>query len=234
MSRFLLALVSKANAAAATPTLALSRGLSSGGHGHHHQVEHTTKENFLEKDKEYVDMHKGKVFGDYGLPDALGYAVGRSRMEKLALLAGNDQFYENKLYKFFLNSKERPHLVPSHSHYRQVGCPCNETHTCYTFLHKDVNQRCYCGNHLRLVSYDEYFQDLRARITACYEAYHKLPEGKRAFDQLDVDHQTLIYNYPFVAKPIEEGQLERALPPKTWHELEESVGKLRSPLFNLH
>ncbi|XP_058050839.1 cytochrome c oxidase subunit 5B, mitochondrial [Ahaetulla prasina] len=80
-------------------------------------------------------------------------ATGMERKVLDTIKKGVDPFgvFPSKPYG---GTKDDPHLVPSLTNVRLVGCICEEdaTETYYIWLHKDKMERCpSCGAHFKLV-----------------------------------------------------------------------------------
>ncbi|XP_063066119.1 cytochrome c oxidase subunit 5B, mitochondrial [Engraulis encrasicolus] len=91
-----------------------------------------------------------------GIPTDEEQATG---MEKLVMHATKDGKDPWSMYrpKEYAGSKEDPHLVPSITNKRIVGCVCEEDNTAvvWFWLHQGEAQRCpSCGAHYRLVAHE--------------------------------------------------------------------------------
>ncbi|XP_074838108.1 cytochrome c oxidase subunit 5B, mitochondrial [Carettochelys insculpta] len=88
-----------------------------------------------------------------GIPTDEEQATGLERKIMKAIEKGQDP-YNILQPKRYAGTKEDPHLVPSISDKRIVGCICEEDNSCviWFWLHKGDDQRCpSCGAHYKLV-----------------------------------------------------------------------------------
>ncbi|XP_036383267.1 cytochrome c oxidase subunit 5B, mitochondrial [Megalops cyprinoides] len=88
-----------------------------------------------------------------GIPTDEEQATGMEKLVMHALKQGSDPYSMHKP-KEYAGSKQDPHLVPSVTNKRIVGCICEEDNTSvvWFWLHEGEPQRCpSCGAHYRLV-----------------------------------------------------------------------------------
>ncbi|XP_050737924.1 cytochrome c oxidase subunit 5B, mitochondrial-like [Eriocheir sinensis] len=81
------------------------------------------------------------------MADPLEHATGLEKQEMLAKAAGNDNFFDMRVYKRVSGAKANPTVVPSFYEKRLVGCICEEDATCinWMWLEKGETKRCECG-----------------------------------------------------------------------------------------
>ncbi|XP_029460175.1 cytochrome c oxidase subunit 5B, mitochondrial [Rhinatrema bivittatum] len=90
-----------------------------------------------------------------GIPTDEEQATGLERKIMEATKKGIDPYSIFKP-KAYAGTKEDPHIVPSITNKRIVGCICEEENTCviWFWLHMGEPQRCpSCGAHYKLVSH---------------------------------------------------------------------------------
>jgi len=181
-----------------------------------------------------VDTHYGKVFSDkVDLPDLVGDSVGPRRLEVLARAAGNDDPHDKRMHPFFKTAtKEAPNLVPTHSEKRLLMCNCSQLEFIVKrqWLHKEVPTRCQCGFWFKCSSYDEYFMDLRARLTAAFEEWKNLAEDDRCVENLSADAAAVVEHKSFIIDGFKAMDLESVLPPRSFAELEDAMPTLATPI----
>ncbi|XP_067857077.1 cytochrome c oxidase subunit 5B, mitochondrial-like [Heptranchias perlo] len=88
-----------------------------------------------------------------GIPTDEEQATGLEKKIMQALKAGKDPFNVLKP-KEYAGTKDDPHIVPSVTNKRLVGCVCEEDNTAviWFWLHEGDAQRCpSCGAHYQLV-----------------------------------------------------------------------------------
>nr|XP_057912389.1 cytochrome c oxidase subunit 5B, mitochondrial [Doryrhamphus excisus] len=88
-----------------------------------------------------------------GIPTDEEQATGLEKIVMKAMKEGSDPYSMMKP-KEYAGSKADPHLVPSISNKRIVGCVCEEDNTAvvWFWLHQGEAQRCpSCGSHYQLV-----------------------------------------------------------------------------------
>ncbi|KAG5272754.1 hypothetical protein AALO_G00168940 [Alosa alosa] len=91
-----------------------------------------------------------------GIPSDEEQATGLEKIVMHALKDGSDPYSMLKP-KEYAGSKQDPHLVPSITNKRVVGCVCEEDNTAvvWFWLHAGEAQRCpSCGSHYQLVSHE--------------------------------------------------------------------------------
>ncbi|KAJ8285907.1 hypothetical protein GJAV_G00032350 [Gymnothorax javanicus] len=101
-----------------------------------------------------VALSRGMAAG--GIPTDEEQATGMEKTIMQALKKGTDPYSMLKP-KDYTGSKEDPHLVPSITNKRIVGCVCEEDNTCviWFWLHAGEPQRCpSCGAHYKLVPHE--------------------------------------------------------------------------------
>ncbi|XP_030055457.1 cytochrome c oxidase subunit 5B, mitochondrial [Microcaecilia unicolor] len=90
-----------------------------------------------------------------GIPTDEEQATGLERKVMQATKQGTDPYSMFKP-RPYSGTKEDPHIVPSVTNCRLVGCICEEDNTCiiWFWLHQGEPQRCpSCGAHYKLVSH---------------------------------------------------------------------------------
>ncbi|XP_060712570.1 cytochrome c oxidase subunit 5B, mitochondrial-like [Hemiscyllium ocellatum] len=88
-----------------------------------------------------------------GIPTDEEQATGIEKMIMQAMKTGKDPFNMLKP-KEYAGTKDDPHIVPSVTNKRLVGCVCEEDNTAviWFWLHEGDAQRCpSCGAHYQLV-----------------------------------------------------------------------------------
>ncbi|XP_078421485.1 cytochrome c oxidase subunit 5B, mitochondrial-like [Cetorhinus maximus] len=88
-----------------------------------------------------------------GIPTDEEQATGMEKMVMQAMKTGKDPFNMLKP-KEYAGTKDDPHIVPSVTNKRLVGCVCEEDNTAviWFWLHEGDAQRCpSCGAHYQLV-----------------------------------------------------------------------------------
>nr|XP_057912523.1 cytochrome c oxidase subunit 5B, mitochondrial-like [Doryrhamphus excisus] len=96
-------------------------------------------------------LSRGMAAG--GIPTDEEQATGLEKIVMKAMKEGSDPYSMMKP-KEYAGSKADPHLVPSISNKRIVGCVCEEDNTAvvWFWLHQGEAQRCpSCGSHYQLV-----------------------------------------------------------------------------------
>ncbi|KAJ8400962.1 hypothetical protein AAFF_G00389190 [Aldrovandia affinis] len=91
-----------------------------------------------------------------GVPTDEEQATGLEKDIMRAWKKGNDPYSIFKP-KEYAGSKQDPHIVPSVTHQRMVGCVCEEDNTAvvWFWLHAGDAQRCpSCGAHYQLVAHE--------------------------------------------------------------------------------
>ncbi|KAJ0012816.1 hypothetical protein NQD34_017150 [Periophthalmus magnuspinnatus] len=91
-----------------------------------------------------------------GIPHDEEQATGLEKVIMKAMEKGTDPYNMMKP-KEYAGSKADPHLVPSISNKRIVGCVCDEDNTAviWFWLHEGEPQRCpSCGAHYKLVPHE--------------------------------------------------------------------------------
>ncbi|CAL9682460.1 unnamed protein product [Knipowitschia caucasica] len=91
-----------------------------------------------------------------GIPSDKDQATGLEKVIMRAMEEGTDPYSMMKP-KEYAGSKSDPHLVPSISNKRIVGCVCDEDNTAviWFWLHEGEPQRCpSCGAHYKLVAHE--------------------------------------------------------------------------------
>uniref|UniRef100_A0A8C6T7U6 Cytochrome c oxidase subunit 5B, mitochondrial n=1 Tax=Neogobius melanostomus TaxID=47308 RepID=A0A8C6T7U6_9GOBI len=91
-----------------------------------------------------------------GIPSDQDQATGLEKVIMTAMEKGTDPYSMMKP-KDYAGSKADPHLVPSISNKRIVGCVCDEDNTAviWFWLHEGEPQRCpSCGAHYKLVAHE--------------------------------------------------------------------------------
>jgi cytochrome c oxidase subunit 5b len=91
-----------------------------------------------------------------GIPTDEEQATGMEKIIMNAMKEGTDP-YNMFRPKEYAGSKTDPHLVPSITNKRIVGCVCEEDNTCvvWFWLHDGEAQRCpSCGAHYQLVPHE--------------------------------------------------------------------------------
>ncbi|XP_023667375.1 cytochrome c oxidase subunit 5B, mitochondrial [Paramormyrops kingsleyae] len=91
-----------------------------------------------------------------GIPTDEDQATGMEKIVMRAMKEGVDPYNMLKP-KSYAGSKQDPHLVPSITNKRIVGCVCEEDNTTvvWFWLHAGEPQRCpSCGSHYKLVHHD--------------------------------------------------------------------------------
>ncbi|KAJ8390011.1 hypothetical protein AAFF_G00111720 [Aldrovandia affinis] len=91
-----------------------------------------------------------------GIPTDDEQATGMEKIIMKAMREGTDPYNMLKP-KGYAGSKQDPHLVPSITNKRIVGCVCEEDNTAvvWFWLHQGEAQRCpSCGSHYKLVSHE--------------------------------------------------------------------------------
>ncbi|KAG8440948.1 hypothetical protein GDO86_006619 [Hymenochirus boettgeri] len=90
-----------------------------------------------------------------GIPTDEEQATGMEKKVMMALQQGKDPYSMMKPQQY-AGTKEDPHIVPSITNKRIVGCICEEDNTSvvWFWLHQGEAQRCpSCGAHYQLVSH---------------------------------------------------------------------------------
>ncbi|XP_061783322.1 cytochrome c oxidase subunit 5B, mitochondrial-like [Nerophis lumbriciformis] len=91
-----------------------------------------------------------------GIPTDEEQATGLEKVIMKAMKEGADS-HGTMRSKEYAGSKVDPHLVPSVSNKRIVGCVCEEDNTAvvWFWLHEGETQRCpSCGTHYKLVPHE--------------------------------------------------------------------------------
>ncbi|XP_008421368.1 cytochrome c oxidase subunit 5B, mitochondrial-like [Poecilia reticulata] len=91
-----------------------------------------------------------------GIPTDEEQATGLEKVIMKAMKEGKDPYNMMKP-KSYAGSKNDPHLVPSITNKRVVGCICEEDNTAiiWFWLHEGEPQRCpSCGAHYKLVPHN--------------------------------------------------------------------------------
>ncbi|XP_072247455.1 cytochrome c oxidase subunit 5B2 [Leuresthes tenuis] len=91
-----------------------------------------------------------------GIPTDDEQATGLERRTLQALKQGKDPYSILKP-QHYTGTREDPHIVPSISNKRLVGCLCEEDNTAivWFWLHEGNAQRCpSCGSHYKLVHHE--------------------------------------------------------------------------------
>ncbi|XP_005995251.1 cytochrome c oxidase subunit 5B, mitochondrial [Latimeria chalumnae] len=91
-----------------------------------------------------------------GIPTDEEQATGMEKKIMQAMKEGKDPFNVFKP-KEYAGTKEDPHIVPSVTNKRIVGCVCEEDNTAvvWFWLHQGESQRCpSCGSHYKLVPHE--------------------------------------------------------------------------------
>ncbi|XP_072409930.1 cytochrome c oxidase subunit 5B, mitochondrial-like [Chiloscyllium punctatum] len=94
-----------------------------------------------------------RAMGIGGIPTDEEQATGIEKMIMQAMKTGKDPFNMLKP-KEYAGTKDDPHIVPSVTNKRLVGCVCEEDNTAviWFWLHEGDAQRCpSCGAHYQLV-----------------------------------------------------------------------------------
>ncbi|XP_078285238.1 cytochrome c oxidase subunit 5B, mitochondrial-like [Rhinoraja longicauda] len=97
------------------------------------------------------DHTRGMASG--GIPTDEEQATGMEKIIMQAMKAGKDPYSMLKP-KEYAGTKSDPHIVPSITTKRLVGCVCEEDNTAviWFWLHEGNSQRCpSCGAHYKLV-----------------------------------------------------------------------------------
>ncbi|KAG7480719.1 hypothetical protein MATL_G00059270 [Megalops atlanticus] len=98
-----------------------------------------------------IALTRGMAAG--GIPTDQEQATGMEKLVMHALKQGSDPYSMLKP-KEYAGSKQDPHVVPSITNKRIVGCICEEDNTSvvWFWLHEGEPQRCpSCGAHYKLV-----------------------------------------------------------------------------------
>ncbi|XP_077479785.1 cytochrome c oxidase subunit 5B, mitochondrial [Stigmatopora argus] len=101
-----------------------------------------------------IQLSRGMAAG--GIPTDEEQATGLEKIIMKAMKEGTDPYSMLKP-KDYAGSKEDPHLVPSISNKRMVGCVCEEDNTAivWFWLHEGEPHRCpECGAHYKLVPHE--------------------------------------------------------------------------------
>ncbi|XP_077593419.1 cytochrome c oxidase subunit 5B, mitochondrial [Stigmatopora nigra] len=101
-----------------------------------------------------IQLSRGMAAG--GIPTDEEQATGLEKIIMKAMKEGTDPYSMLKP-KEYAGSKADPHLVPSITNKRIVGCVCEEDNTAvvWFWLHQGEAQRCpSCGSHYKLVAHE--------------------------------------------------------------------------------
>ncbi|KAJ8982138.1 hypothetical protein NQ317_002865 [Molorchus minor] len=85
--------------------------------------------------------------------DPLEHATGLEKRELLAKMGGNDNPFDQKVFKRGAGTRACPNEIPSAFDSRLVGCICDEeaSSIMWMWLHKGEPRRCECGHWFSLV-----------------------------------------------------------------------------------